>query len=102
MTSHFRLGTAVAVSALILSVGAASAQFNLRQAPGPQPGQCKTSAMVAHAPTQHLAQEMWSAMAAQAHGNNWAIYWAAADRATFPVGNQWRATGRPCYALPVP
>jgi hypothetical protein len=102
MTSHFRFGSAIAVSALVLSVGAASAQFNLRQAPGPQPGQCQPAPVVAMGQNMAQAQQLWIAQATQIHGPNWANWTAAANKSVHPNGGSgWMASARPCYYLPV-
>ena len=102
MTSRFRFGSAIALTALLVSTGAAMAQFNLRQTPGPQPGQCKVAPITVHAQNSAHAQALWSATTVQAHGQNWSIWVAAADRYLVPIGNLWRASGRPCFMPPVP
>lgn len=104
MPFRFRPGSAVLLSALLLSAGAASAQSGLRTTPTPQPGQCQAMPVVALGALNAVhARQLWIAQATAMHGPNWANWTAAASKAVQPNGNSgtWMASARPCYHLPV-
>ncbi|WP_349368445.1 hypothetical protein [Salinarimonas sp.] len=107
----FKLAAPAAFAALALGAGflgsvvATPADALQLRAPGPQPGDCKASPVVAHGSSPAAAQAVWSNQAIAQHGANWGIWAGAQGKVTQPTGQRgataWQAMARPCFFYPV-